>query len=483
MEKTIYGKGKISPTLAVIPLAALILFVLIVIMAKGASSVVDYAPLTLLGASVVAVIVAAFSRSLRWKALRLGQLRSARQVLSSIPLLASIGFISTTWMLSGIVPGLIHFGISVINADFFLPIVCAVCAVISVLLGSSWTTIATIGVAFMSIGTVFGYDMAWTAGAIISGAYFGDKVSPLSDTTVLASASCGVDIMIHIRNLMSTTMPAMLVATAIYTVAGLSFDTHTVEVHAADVMNAIESTFNLSPWLAAIPVITVALCVLRVPSLYVLMISGTLGIVAMFIFQPVVVGQLLSDQGIAAAVVKLVAVGFDPATSSAMLNELVATSGVAGMIPTIVLVLSAMVFGGTLIGTGILSVITHMITSRIRRRSSIVAATAATGLTLNAMTADQYLSIIIGSNVYRNAYRRSGFEPKLLSRTLEDSVSVTSVLIPWNACGITQSTVLGVATLAYMPFCFFNYLSPLFTVLVSLLPQRSPRRRTAVIPA
>lgn len=444
---------------------------------------VEYAPLTLIGASFVAVIVAAYARALRWKALRIGQLRSAGQVLSSIPLLASIGFISTTWMLSGIVPGLIHFGISVINADYFLPIVCGVCAVVSVLLGSSWTTIATIGVAFMSIGTVFGYDMAWTAGAIISGAYFGDKVSPLSDTTVLASASCGVDIMTHIRNLMTTTMPAIIVATVIYTFAGLSFDTHPAEVHAADVMNAIESTFNLTPWLAVIPVITIILCVIRVPSLYVLLISGSLGVVAMFVFQPLIVGQLLSDNNAVVGIVKMVAVGFNPLTSSDMLNELVATSGVAGMIPTIILVLSAMVFGGTLIGTGILSVITHLITSRIRRRSSIVSATAATGLALNAMTADQYLSIIIGSNVYRNAYRRSGFEPKLLSRTLEDSVSVTSVLIPWNACGITQSTVLGVATLAYLPFCFFNYLSPLFTIVVSWLPHRSAQSSSAALPA
>lgn len=368
-------------------------------------------------------------------------------------------------MLSGVVPLLIDLGLRHLDVDFFLVTTCVVCGMISVLTGSSWSTIATIGVAFMGIGSVMGFSPGWVAGAIISGAYFGDKISPLSDTTVVASSACGVDLFKHIRYLLITTVPAMTVALIVFLIRGLTLDTVPAAAE-SDIIQHIAATFNLSPWLGVIPVVTVLLIAFRVPTLITLMAGSAMGLAGIFIFQP----GMLSGEGwtILVSTVSMLWSGLSFETGSELFDSLISTSGISGMLPTILLVLAAMIFGSTLIGTGMLATLTHAITSHIRKRFTLVASTVSSGLFLNMCTADQYLSIIIGGNMFRNAYRRMGLEPRLLSRTIEDSVSVTSVLIPWNSCGVTQATVLGVSTLTYLPFCIFNYLSPLFTLLISL---------------
>lgn len=386
-------------------------------------------------------------------------------------MLVFIAGVSTTWMLSGVVPTLIHYGLESMNPTFFLLLTCVICAMISVLTGSSWSTIATIGVALMGVGTVLGYDPGWIAGAIISGAYFGDKVSPLSDTTVVASSACGVDLFKHIRYMMLTTGPAMGLSLIVFTLKGVLSDP-TSQIAADDILSRLHETFNITPWVFTIPAITVAMLLLRVPTVLTLAISSLTGLVGVFVFQP----QLLPHLGIKAgasigevvsATANFIVNETTFSTGHELFDSLVSTGGLMGMVSTIILVLCAMLFGTAMIGTGMLSTITHTITRRLRRRFSTVAATVGSGLFLNACTADQYLSIIIGSNMYRDAYRRSGMEPRLLSRTVEDSVSVTSVLIPWNSCGVTQSTVLGVSTLTYLPYCLFNYLSPLMSLLLA----------------
>lgn len=395
--------------------------------------------------------------------------RSARQILPAVPMLVFIAMVGTTWMLSGVVPTLIDYGMRIINPTFFLVVTCAVCAIISVLTGSSWSTIATIGVAFMGIGTVMGFNPGWVAGAIISGAYFGDKVSPLSDTTVVASSACGVDLFNHIRYLMLTAIPAMTLALIIFGIAGLTVDASPVE-SADDMLSYLTSTFNVSAWTLIIPGITLTLIVMRVPTLLTLFMSSLLGVAGIFIFQPGITAMLADGASFldyAKMTLNLLwsETTFD--TGHATFDSLATTGGILGMLPTIFLVLCAMFFGTAMIGTGMLGVVTQCITARLRSRFAIVGSTVTGGLFINSCTADQYLSLIIGGNMFRNVYRRFGLEPRLLSRTLEDSVSVTSVLIPWNSCGVTQSTVLGVSTLIYLPYCVFNYLSPIMSLVMA----------------
>ncbi len=440
-----------------------------VLVFAGADSISVFGPWSLLGASVLAIVLSYFAGSLCRRGITVGLRRSARQILPAVPMLIFIAMVSTTWMLSGVVPTLIDYGMRLLSPTFFLVITCAVCAVISVLTGSSWSTIATIGVAFMGIGTVMGFHPGWVAGAIISGAYFGDKVSPLSDTTVVASSTCGVDLFDHIRYLMLTAIPAMGLALLTFLIAGLCIETSPAE-STGDMLALINANFAITPWTLVIPVITLTLIALRVPTLLTLFVSSMLGLAGIFIFQPGIVAMLSEGSSFAdyaSMTLRLLWTETTFDTGHATFDSLAATGGITGMLPTVFLVLCAMIFGTAMIGTGMLSTVTHKITNRLSSNFSLVGTTVGSGLFLNSCTADQYLSLIIGGNMYRNAYRRFGLEPKLLSRTLEDSVSVTSVLIPWNSCGITQSTVLGVPTLIYLPFCVFNYLSPLMSLLMA----------------
>ncbi|MDE6485599.1 MAG: sodium:proton antiporter [Duncaniella sp.] len=456
--------------ISVLPIATLLGTLLIILCFAGADAISQYSTEALLGSAILSVSLAAMTGCLSRRGMTVGFRRSARQVLPAVPMLIFIATVSTTWMLSGVVPTLIDYGISIINPTLFLMTTCVVCAVISVLTGSSWSTIATIGVAFMGIGTVMGFSAGWIAGAIISGAYFGDKVSALSDTTVVASSTCGVDLFDHIRYLMITAIPSMGIALIVFTMVGV-FTNATPDATSADILHHLEATFEISPKILIIPVVTAAMIMLRVPTLLTLALSSAMGLAGIFIFQPQLVAQLMSETADASYLNLTGNILWSETSMSTgyeLLDNLVTTGGITGMLPTVALVLCAMTFGTAMIGTGMLERITQAFTSRLRRRASIVGATVGSGLFLNSCTADQYLSIIIGGNMYRNLYRRYGMEPRLLSRTLEDSVSVTSVLIPWNSCGVTQSMVLGVPTLVYLPYCVFNYLSPVMSLAVAI---------------
>ncbi len=409
------------------------------------------------------------------RGLKMGLVRSAMQILPAVPILLCIALVATTWMLSGVVPTLIYYGLQTLSPRLFLVAACGVCSVISVMTGSSWTTIATIGVAFMGIGEVMGFSDPWIAGAIISGAYFGDKVSPLSDTTVVASSTAGVDLFTHIRYLTITTVPAMAIAMGVFFAVGCLSDVGTPS-DSSPILHTLITTFVITPWTLLIPVVTLILIVMRVPTLIVLLAASLLGGVGIFIFQP----QLEMD------IVELLTSlwsGSTLSTGNSSLDELVATGGILGMLPTVFLVLSAMVFGAVTIGTGMLARLTDAFTSRLTKRTSIVGATVASGLAMNCATADQYLSLIITGNMYRALYRRNGLEARLLGRSMEDSISVTSVLIPWNSCGVTQATVLGVSTLAYFPCCIFNLLTPLMSIIVArlgfMIPSAAPGKVTS----
>lgn len=477
------SKFRSNPPLfaSLLPIILLLAVIVYIIVTQGADAAQGVSHYVLFGAAVFTALLSRLCYKRKVQYLVLGLRKSAKQILPAIPILVLIGTVSATWMMSGAVPAMIDYGLQVLKPQLFLMIACVVCALISVMSGSSWTTIATIGVAFMGIGTVFGYSPGWVAGAIISGAYFGDKVSPLSDTTVLASSSCGVDLFKHIKYMMITTVPSMTIALLVFLTAGFVTDVNDVS-ESLEIVKDLNTTYNITPWTLSIPVITCVMIGFRVKTILTLVISTALGLIGMFVFQPEIVSNIYGGE--VSSVLSYFYVSCDVLftsteieTGNEMLNSLVATGGVEGMMATIYLVLCAMCFGGMMLGSDMLSTITHAIIKHLNTVSSIVNATVGTGLLFNSFTGDQYLSIILDANVYKKLYKRNGLESRLLSRSVEDSVSVTSVLIPWNSCGVTQSTVLGVPTLTYLPYCIFNYLSPVMSMIVAAIGYKIIRRR------
>lgn len=467
---------------SLVPITALLLTIVGVIIVKDADAAQAIGPYILLGAALLTVVIAIGMYRCPLMRLWMGLRKSASQILPAIPILVFIATVSATWMMSGVVPALIDYGLQLLSPQLFLFLACAICSAISVISGSSWTTIATIGVALMGIGQVLGFSDGWIAGAIISGAYFGDKMSPLSDTTVLASSSCGVDLFAHIRYMFVTTIPSMTIALIVYFIVGQLTPTAVLS-HSIEITEHLHASFNITPWVLLIPLITCVLILLRLKTVFTLALSTLLGLAGMFVFQPQVVTALGGGSSLSSDISVAMGVLFTETsidTGSDMLNSLVSTGGVEGMLSTIYLVLCSMIFGGMMIGSGMIATITRSFTRRLHSIGSIVGATVGSGLFFNACTADQYLSLILGGNVYKNIYKRNGLNPRLLSRSLEDSISVTSVLIPWNSCGVTQSTVLGVATIVYLPYCLFNWLSPLMTLLVAWLCNRYFRKAVFV---
>ena len=459
------------PLVAAIPIAVLIALLAIVITLFGSDSLSGGSQVALLMGLAVCVFISMVFYRVPWKAFELQINKTLGGVAVTILILLAVGMLSGSWMVSGIVPTLIYYGVQLLSPQFFLVCACIICALVSLLSGSSWTTIATIGVALLGISHALGINEAIAAGAIISGAYFGDKMSPLSDTTILASSSTGVDLFTHIRYMMFTTMPAFALTLIIFAVIGFGEGSDSA-VHVHQYTEGLSATFNISLWTLLVPVLTAVLIMRRVPSLIVLFLSALMAGITALILQPHILTQISADPslGTAAALTKGLAITYYGATTvetgSAELNELVSTGGMTGMLNTIWLIICAMCFGAGMVASGMIESITRVVISWVRSRVGLVASTASTGLFLNVTTGDQFISIVLTANMFQNVYEKQGYEPRLLSRTCEDSATVTSVLVPWNTCGMTQSTVLGVATIAY---CFFNILSPLMTILVAAI--------------
>lgn len=456
-----------------IPMVVLVAMLALVIKCFGSDAIMGGSQVALLSAASVCVMIAIGVYGCSWSRLEEAILDNIHTSASSIIILLLIGAIAGTWMVSGVVPTLIYYGLKVLHPSIFLVATCAICALVSLITGSSWTTIATIGVALMGIGRALGFEEGWIAGAIISGAYFGDKVSMLSDTTVLASSTVKVPIFTHINYMMRTTIPSFIVALVVFAVAGVLYP-HADTNHAMAVAEALEQTFNISAWLLLVPVFTGVLIARKLPAIVTLFVSCVMACVALVVAQPAVLAEIAGVEaldfmsgfkGVLSSCYGATAVD----TGSAELNDLVATRGMAGMLETIWLIVCAMCFGGVMTGSGMLASITDIFLRLVRRASSAVASTVGAGLFFNICTADQYISIILTGNLFRDLYRKRGFEPRLLSRSVEDSATVTSVLIPWNSCGMTQATVLGVATFTYLPYCIFNLVSPLMSIVVTSL--------------
>ncbi|MGM9719333.1 MAG: Na+/H+ antiporter NhaC family protein [Prevotella sp.] len=459
--------------LALTPLVLLMVMLVFTVRAFGDESLGGPSQIVMLAASAVCCVIGRWAGKVRWREFENQIANSISQVSSAMVILLFIGALGGAWMVSGVVPMMIYYGLDIIHPSVFLVSTCVISAVVSVMTGSSWTTIATIGVALMGIGKAQGFDEGWIAGAIISGAYFGDKVSPLSDTTVLASSVCRVNLFAHIRFMMITTIPSFLIALSVFLVAGFS---HTAvdNGHLAACQEAITGRFNISIWLLVVPVATVVMIAKRLPALVTMFASTLFGVVFALLFQAGIVAEI-ADGDLFRGAMRAVYGSTAIQTSNPMLDQLVATRGMEGMLSTVWLILCAMCFGATMTAGGMTAGITRLFIRFAHGRISTVGSTVATGLVLNNTVADQYMGILLSCNVFREIYDKNGLEPRLLSRATEDSVTVTSVLVPWNTCGMTQSTVLGVATLTYLPYCFFNILSPLMSIVVAATGFRCSR--------
>lgn len=468
--------------MAFIPFIVLIVLITCCIAVFGNATLDGASQVSLLLASAVSVLVGYSTKRLDWENLEREMSAKISSCTPAIIILLLIGAIGGTWMVSGIVPTMIYYGMQIIRPEVFLVSSSILCALVSLMIGSSWTTIATIGLALMGIGKAHGFDEGWIAGSIITGAYFGDKLSPLSDTTVLASSVSGTPLFTHIRYMMFTTIPSFFISLTIFLIAGLTID---VSGHGnvAEFMDGLQNTFIISPWLLLVPVTTGIMISRRWPSMVVLFLAILIAVVVALVIQPQLVchisgesdGDLLSYyKGMMQACYG----STDIETGMPALNELVHTNGMAGMMPTIWLIICAQTFGATLTATGQLQDLMGVVLRFVKGTASLVASTVGTALFCNIAMADQYLSIILTGSMFKETYLKRGYESRLLSRSCEDGATVTSVLVPWNTCGLTQSTVLGVATLTYLPYCFFNILSPIVSIFVAAIGWKVYRKPT-----
>jgi len=464
------------PLIAAIPILVLVGMMSMTIAFFGSDSLGGGTQISLLLAAAVCISISMAAYHVKWKKLEQGIVHTISNSAVSLCILLIIGMMSSSWMVSGVVPTLIYYGVQVLSPTYYLACTCFICSIVSVMTGSSWTTIATIGVALIGIGTALGIPAYWSAGAIISGAYFGDKISPLSDTTVLASSVADVNLFVHIRHMLQTTVPSMVVTLIIFSVAGFSFMSEG-DVHVKEYTEHLDHTFNISAWTLVVPVITGVMIARKVPSLITLFVSSLLAGICALVLQPHILQSISGDGSGLVSSLKGMMMSFFTSTNvetgSDAVNELVSTSGMAGMMDTIWLILCAMCFGGVMVASNMIRSITLVIVRMVRGTFSLISSTVITGLLANILTCDQYISIILTVSMFKNAYRDKGYESRLLSRTTEDAVTVTSVLVPWNTCGMTQSTVLGVSTLAYLPFCFFNYISPFMSIIVSTIRNKN----------
>ena len=455
-----------------IPFLVLIVLITCCVTVFGNATLDGASQVSLMVASAVSVLVGHFSKRLKWENLEKDVTDKIASCTPAIIILLLIGAIGGTWMVSGIVPTMIYYGMQIIRPEVFLVSSSLLCALVSLMIGSSWTTVATIGLALMGIGKAHGFDDGWIAGSIITGAYFGDKLSPLSDTTVLASSVSGTPLFTHIRYMLYTTVPTFCISLAIFLIAGFTMD---VSSHGSvnEFMEGLQHTFVISPWLLIVPVLTGVMISRRWPSMVVLFLAILLAVVVALLVQSDLVAAISSKStgllyiDMYEGMMRICYGSTDIETGNAVLNELVHTSGMSGMMPTIWLIICAQTFGGALTATGQLQDLMRLVLRFAKGAASLVASTVGTAIFCNIATADQYLSIMLSSSMFKDTFQKLGYEPRLLSRSCEDGATVTSVLVPWNTCGLTQSTVLGVATLTYLPYCFFNYLSPLMSIFIA----------------
>lgn len=425
----------------------------------------------LMGGAVAAIV--GFFNKVSYKQMLAEVAENVKSTTGALLILLMVGALAGTWLISGIIPAMIYYGLQILNPTIFLAACVVISAIISIATGSSWTTSATVGIALIGIGEALGISLGMTAGAVLSGAYFGDKMSPLSDTTNLAPAMAGGELFDHIKYMTITTIPTILITLAVFIIMGFTIDT-TGSADTQSILNSIDATLNINGWLFIVPAVVILLIVKKTPPLAALLIGTLLGAVFAIIFQPDIVASITGAKELTfesgyKGILKAITVKTSIATDSTALNDLFSSKGMAGMLGTIWLIVCAMVFGGVMDGIGALSRITKSLLSMAQTTFGLFASTVGSCLALNVTASDQYLAIVVPGKMFAQAYADRGLAPENLSRTLEDSGTVTSVLIPWNTCGAYHSGVLGVSVADYFFFAVFNWLSPFMTLLFAAL--------------
>lgn len=452
---------------AIIPFVVLLALQSLVILHFGSDAIDGASQTVLLFSAAVAVAIAMLFYKVPWKDIDGAIGDNIKTIGPAILILFLIGAVSGSWMMSGVVPTMIFYGMKILTPSLFLFMACIICALVSLVTGSSWTTVATVGIALIGIGTAHGFPSGWTAGAIISGAYFGDKISPLSDTTVLASSVGEVPLFKHIRYMLITTVPSFTIALIVFLFVSLNH-TATGSDQALSFAEGLQNSFVISPWLLLVPLVTALLIALRLPAAVILFLSALLAGIVMLFVQPDIVAHIGDGDRFRGLMITFFSsTSID--TGNETLSNLVQTRGMKGMLSTVFLIFCASAFGGALTGSGMMKSLTAALARGISGRRSLVSSTVATGLFSNMATGDQYLSIVLTGNIFKHLYKDKGFEGRLLSRSTEDSATVTSVLVPWNTCGMTQSMVLKVPTLDYLPYCIFNLVSPLMSITIAFI--------------
>ncbi|PCF93963.1 Na+/H+ antiporter NhaC [Vreelandella nigrificans] len=406
--------------------------------------------------SAVVAAAVALATGCRWKQLEVGIMRSIGLTTQAIVILLIIGTIIGYWIAGGVVPTMIYYGLSILAPDYFLVAACLICCVVSLAGGNAWTAAGTIGIALMGVGEGLGINPAMVAGAVISGVYFGDKISPLSETTNMASGVVGVDLFEHIRYMLYTTVPAISVALVLYTIIGLSMTpSGDGATQVIELQQSLNELFIISPWLLLVPALVIVMMVKKVPAIPALSIGSLMGFICAIVIQGVPLGDSFT----------IFVEGYAVDTGNEAVDELLTNGGVDSMMWTVSLIIIAMSFGGILESAGFFRTIVESLLKLAKTTGSLIATTVATSMTANVVGCDQYLSIILPARMYASEYKRRALKLKNLSRTVEDAGTMTSPLVPWNTCGAFMFATLGVSAFSYAPYAFLALLSPVFAII------------------
>ena len=460
-------KSSLSLKNALIPLIVLIGLLAFNVIVYGDDALSGSNQFILLIGGAVAAMVG-FANKISYQTMLDRVADNLKSVTGAILILLFVGALAGTWLISGVIPAMIYYGLQILHPSIFLPACVIICALISLATGSSWTTSATVGIALIGIGKALGIPVGMVAGAVLSGAYFGDKLSPLSDTTNLAPAMAGADLFTHIRYMTHTTVPSILVTLILFIILGIGFSGDGT-ANSQELLAAMNEVFTINLLLFIVPIIVIVMIVRKTPPLVALFVGTILGAIAALIFQQELLLSIsgessLSVYGTYQVIIDAITVSTEIETTSAALTDLFQSGGMEGMLGTIWLIICAMMFGGVMDAIGALSTISAALLSIAQSTFQLFASTVASCLTINITASDQYLSIVVPGKMFEKAYKNRGLAPENLSRTLEDSGTVTSVLIPWNTCGAFQSGVLGVDVSQYFFYAIFNWLSPFMTL-------------------
>ena len=472
-------KSQISLTTALLPLFFLVVLLSYNVIVYGDDALNGSNQFILLIGGAIAAIIG-FKKRISYDSMLEKIADNLKSVTGALLILLFVGALSGTWLISGIIPAMIYYGLQILHPSIFLPACIVICAIISISTGSSWTTSATVGIALIGIGSVLKIPLGMVAGAIISGAYFGDKLSPLSDTTNLAPAMAGGELFDHIKYMTYTTVPSILFTLIVFSILNLT-QNYNVLPDTGDLLGAIKEKFTINFWLFLVPITVIILIVKKTPPLVALLVGTLMGALFAIFFQPQILlditgSKTLNSKIAYKAILDAISVSTQVNTSNAILNDLFISGGMKGMLDTIWLIICAMVFGGIMDAIGALKVISNALLSWAKNTFQLFASTVASCLAINLTASDQYLSIVIPGKMFSKAYEERNLAPENLSRTLEDSGTVTSVLIPWNTCGAYQSGVLGVSVLEYFFFAIFNWLSPVMTLIYAALSIRITKK-------